>query len=163
MGLDWVWFGLFSMWCRTENSGMGFLANDERANLAHSHNISVIFTTRFQIPDVHLPMFMCVQETLSEPNFVALVVLRCLKLLMVSSHYSNQCWHIVNWTLGNKLQWNLNRNLYIFVQENAFEIVVRTFVAILSWSKCVNDIKYEYEFCKMAAILFRLQCDNVQF
>ena len=28
----------------------------------------------------------------------------------VPSHYPNQCWHIVNWTLGNKLQWNSNRN-----------------------------------------------------
>ena len=28
--------------------------------------------------------------------------------------YQNQCWNIVNWTLGNKLQWNLNWNTYIF-------------------------------------------------
>ena len=34
----------------------------------------------------------------------------------------NQCWNIVNWTLRNKLQWNLNRNSYVFIQENAFEI-----------------------------------------
>ena len=32
--------------------------------------------------------------------------------------------NIVNWTLGNKLQWNLKRNSYIFIQENAFENVV---------------------------------------
>ena len=25
------------------------------------------------------------------------------------SHYLNQCWHIVNWTLRNKLQWNHNQ------------------------------------------------------
>ena len=30
------------------------------------------------------------------------------------------------------LQWNLNRNLYIFVQENAFENVVWEMAAILS-------------------------------
>ena len=40
---------------------------------------------------------------------------------MASSHYLNQCWNIVNWTLRNKLQWNLKRNSYIFIQENAFE------------------------------------------
>ena len=40
------------------------------------------------------------------------------------SHYLNQCWNIVNLTLGNKFQWNLNRNWYIFIQENAFENVV---------------------------------------
>ena len=28
---------------------------------------------------------------------------------------------IVNLSLGNKLQWNLNQNQYIFIQENAFE------------------------------------------
>ena len=33
---------------------------------------------------------------------------------------NDQCWNIVNWTLGNKFQWNLNRKLYIFLQENAF-------------------------------------------
>ena len=38
-----------------------------------------------------------------------------------TSHYLNQCWNSVNWTLGNKLQWNLNQNVYIFIQENAFE------------------------------------------
>ena len=47
------------------------------------------------------------------------------------SHHLNQCWNIVNWTLGNKLQWNINRNLYIFIQENAFEIAVWKIAAIL--------------------------------
>ena len=40
------------------------------------------------------------------------------------SHYLNQCWLIVNWTPGNKFQWNLNRNPIIFIKENAFENVV---------------------------------------
>ena len=52
------------------------------------------------------------------------------------SHYLNQCWNIVNWALGNKLQWNLNRNLYIFIQENAFENVVWKMAAILSRPQC---------------------------
>ena len=33
------------------------------------------------------------------------------------SHFLNQHWNIVNWTLGNKLQWNFNHNSYIFFQE----------------------------------------------
>ena len=49
-----------------------------------------------------------------------------------------QYWNIVNWTLGNKLQWNLNRDLYIFIQENAFENVVRKLAAILSRPQCVK-------------------------
>ena len=26
------------------------------------------------------------------------------------SHYLNQCWNIVDWTIGNKFQWNFIRN-----------------------------------------------------
>ena len=38
----------------------------------------------------------------------------------------------------NKLQWNVNRNSYIFIQENPFENVVWKMAAILSWPQCVN-------------------------
>ena len=44
--------------------------------------------------------------------------------LSAPSHYLNQCWNIVNWTLRNKFQWNCNRNSNIFIQENAFENIV---------------------------------------
>ena len=33
---------------------------------------------------------------------------------------------------------NMNRNLYIFIQENAFEYVVWKMAVILSWLECVN-------------------------
>ena len=56
----------------------------------------------------------------------------------VPSHYLIQCWNIVNWTSGNKFQWNLNQNLYIFIQENAFENVVWNMVFILSRPQCVK-------------------------
>ena len=49
------------------------------------------------------------------------------------SHYLNQFLFIVNWTLGNKLQWNFNQNAELFIHENA----------------------YENNFCEMAAILSR--------
>ena len=52
------------------------------------------------------------------------------------SHYLNQCWIIVDWTLGNKLQWNHNRNSNIFIQENAFESVVCETASILSRPQC---------------------------
>ena len=45
---------------------------------------------------------------------------------------------IVNWTVRNKLQWNLNRNLFIFIQEIAFKNVVREMTAFLSRPQCVN-------------------------
>ena len=54
------------------------------------------------------------------------------------SHYLNQCWLIVNWTLRNKLQWNLNQITKLFIHENAFENVVWKMAAILSGPQCVN-------------------------
>ena len=54
------------------------------------------------------------------------------------SHCLNQCWIIVNWTLGNNIQWNYNNDKYILILENAFRYIV----------------------CKTAAILFRLRCDK---
>ena len=53
------------------------------------------------------------------------------------SHQLNQRWYIVNWTFGNKLQWNINGNSYSFIQENAFENVVCEMTAIFfSASMC---------------------------
>ena len=54
------------------------------------------------------------------------------------SHYLNQCWNIVNWTPRNKLQWNINENSNIFIQNNAFENAVCKMTAILSWPQCDN-------------------------
>ena len=39
------------------------------------------------------------------------------------THYPNQCWRIDNWILMNKIQWNLNQNTKIYIEENAFEIL----------------------------------------
>ena len=50
----------------------------------------------------------------------------------------NQCWNIVNWTLRNKHQWNLNWNSNIFTQENAFKSVVCETASILSQPQCVD-------------------------
>ena len=41
-------------------------------------------------------------------------------------------------TLSNTLQWNRCRYLYIFIQENTFEIFVWKMAAILSRPQCVN-------------------------
>ena len=53
-------------------------------------------------------------------------------------HCLNQWWNIANWALGNKFQWNPNRNLYISTQENALENVVWKMAANLSGPQCVN-------------------------
>ena len=46
---------------------------------------------------------------------------------------------LIDWTLGNKLQSYLDRNLNIFIQEIAFENVIRKMAAILSRPQCVNE------------------------
>ena len=57
---------------------------------------------------------------------------------LAPSHYLNQCWNIVNWTLRNKLQWSPNQNSKIFIQENAFVNVVWKMAAILSRPQYVS-------------------------
>ena len=54
------------------------------------------------------------------------------------SHYLNQCWNIVKWTLRNKLQWNFNRNSNIFIQENPLQNVICEMASILSRPQCVK-------------------------
>ena len=56
------------------------------------------------------------------------------------SHYLKQCWNIVKWTLGNKLQWNFNQNSNIFIHKNAFESVVCDMASILSRPQCVKHV-----------------------
>ena len=48
------------------------------------------------------------------------------------SHYLNQCSLIVNWTLRNKLRWNWNKNMKLFIYKNVFKNVVCKMAAILS-------------------------------
>ena len=54
----------------------------------------------------------------------------------VPNHYLNQCWIIVNWTTGNRFQWNLE-NITIFIKENWFQNVACRMSAILSLPQCV--------------------------
>ena len=49
-----------------------------------------------------------------------------------SDNYFHQCWNVMNWTLGDKLKWNLNQNVYIFIQDNAIQNVVWKMAAILA-------------------------------
>ena len=51
------------------------------------------------------------------------------------SHYLNQSWFIVNWTLRNKLQWN--QNAKFFINENASKHIVCETAAILSRGRWV--------------------------
>ena len=65
---------------------------------------------------------------LTRPSLVQIIACR----LLAPSHNLNQCWLIVNWKLGNKIQWNFNQNSNIFIQENAFEYAISKKEANLS-------------------------------
>ena len=49
-----------------------------------------------------------------------------------ASHYLNQCWAIVNWTLRNKFQPIFCQNIKLFIHKSASENIVWDMVAILS-------------------------------
>ena len=63
-----------------------------------------------------------------------------LRAWSAPSHYLNKCWNIVNSNLRNNLQWTLNRNSYISIQENVFENIVCKMAAILSGPQCINPL-----------------------
>ena len=58
------------------------------------------------------------------------------------SHYLNQNWNIVIWTLRNNLQWKFNQNSNIFIQENALVNVICEMASILFWPQCVKKQPY---------------------
>ena len=49
----------------------------------------------------------------NEKSLVQLMARR----LVGAKPLSEPMWYFVNWTLGNKLRWNFNRNSYIFIQQ----------------------------------------------
>ena len=75
------------------------------------------------------------------------------------SHHLKQCWSIVDWALGTKLQWKHNRNLYIFIQENAFENIALKMAATLSEPQCLK-IKYAASPCSHILLLWWIATNN---
>ena len=64
---------------------------------------------------------------------------------LAPSHYLNQWWHIINWTIGLNCQWNLDQNSPVFIHKNVSENVVCIIAAIFSqphcgnWPDCTNN------------------------
>ena len=77
---------------------------------------------------------ICVSQLITVVSGNGLIVAR-----PAPSHYLKQWLNVVIWTCEKKFQWNLNRNLYIFIHENAFENVVWKMAAILSWPQCFKS------------------------
>ena len=80
-------------------------------------------------------MHICVSK-------LTIIGLEWLVAWWARSHYLNQCWNIVKWNCRNKLQWNLQQNSHIFIQENAFENIVCKMAAILSQPQCIKLIVF---------------------
>ena len=76
--------------------------------------------------------------------FSKLTIIGSVNTWTAPSHYLNQCWNIVNWTLRNKLQWNYSLNSNIFFQKNALENVVCIIVSISSRPQWVKQLPTFY-------------------
>ena len=55
------------------------------------------------------------------------------------NHYLNKSWNIINWTIRNKIKWNLYRYSYVFLQENAFKNVAWKTATALSRPRYINS------------------------
>ena len=88
-------------------------------------------------PQCHLPLVPHINASV---NWISVGSDNGSSPFSVPSHYLNQCWLIFNSALRNTLQWNLNWNANIFIQENAFENGVWKMASILSRPQCVKVI-----------------------
>ena len=58
-------------------------------------------------------------------------------------------------------QWNLDRNSYAFIQENAFEDAVWKMAAILPRPQCVNHIKLHNSIALISNYIYDFQWDVI--
>ena len=70
------------------------------------------------------------------------------------SHYLNQCWDIVHWTLRNQLQWIFNRNSNIFIDKNMLENVVCHMLLGSSRPQCVKSEPIQLSWVSKDVIYF---------
>ena len=93
----------------------------------------------------HVPA-MIINSSLPSAPYIRQWIESALVQIMaysVPSHYLNQCWIIeTNWTLRNKLQWNLDQNTKLFNHKNVFENNVCEMTAIFSSRRWVNFLQY---------------------
>ena len=62
------------------------------------------------------------------------------------SYYLNQYWNVVNWALGYKLQWNLNRNPYIFILKKYIWKCLENGGHFIWASVCLNGVTLAHVF-----------------
>ena len=79
-------------------------------------------------PPQHPPLLHIFASINSKPSLVQ--IMQWFVASSAPTHCQNQSWLFINWTHGNKFQWNLNLNFIIFIQQNAFENAGRKMATI---------------------------------
>ena len=73
------------------------------------------------------------------------------------SHYPKQCLFIVNWTLWNKLQWNLNWNLNFFTEQKyliiSWYLHVWNGVAVAAYSRLASRSQAKFHTKKLSPLV----------
>ena len=127
-----LWYFLWSAHEQTveRHSRSRWLNMPSRSLGRHSnvHHVSNIFITQKHIR----PLLMSYKTCYILKSVFWFGGMMFFVALMASSHHPNQCWDMVNWTLGNKLQWNL----IIFIQENISECRLENGAYLVSASIC---------------------------
>ena len=73
------------------------------------------------------------------------------------SHYLNQCWNIVNWTIRNKLQWNINQNSNIFIKKCVWKCRLWNGSHFVLASMCwYYNPRYMHAITQIACLVYRL-------
>ena len=70
---------------------------------------------------------------------VSNLIIQAVSCHLSPSHYPYQCWNIVIWILRNKVQWNVNRNSYIFIKKGIWNCRQRNgshFLSTLKYNCC---------------------------
>ena len=83
-----------------------FINNDMQININRKINHGNMCTDIIRYIIQPIEAKWCRFAYISETNF--------------ASDNPNQCWFVINWTLSNKLQWNLHQNTTIGITENEF-------------------------------------------
>ena len=92
----------------------------------HFNVLMFIIINQYVISHLPLVPHICISE--SGQHWFRL----WLVAYSVPSHYLNQCWIIVNWTLRDTIRWNFSQKSNFFIRENVLENVICEVAAILS-------------------------------
>ena len=97
----------------------------------------------FNICTMRIFEFVLLSDQIAKPARVT----NQIKIQTKRSHYLNQCCDIVTWIPEKKLQWNLNRNLCILIQENVLQM------SSGKWRPFCSDLKLFRHLCSVKAFV----------